>query len=158
MEFCLLCSYGQEHEDWAGWAQFIGTLLAMGFAYHQGNKSEKQRKQSAFKTANIFATKINEILENLKEHCDACKEDLLQREAGVLQEMLIVGRSIPIDSLPEDAVIPFLDLLGIAAKGAEVCREISGPFAQNKAFVLVPQFERLCVSAHDTAIKLSGDV
>jgi hypothetical protein len=102
--------------DWAAWVQAIGSIAALGVAIWVSKSGERAQRAEALLAAQAFVSGLVNCFRELKQAAAENSIPMTRGSRAQLEELVLIGRDVPLSRLPLKAVSAVLVLRTGAAR------------------------------------------
>lgn len=119
LEYCLFWSHRWMSDpgalcmlkgEWAGWAQFIGAMLALALAMWLAYDGPRKANRDARAAARAFGVQIVVLAEDLAEACNLGSQEWFSARRFAFQDALTLGDKVAFERLSADELSAFMTL------------------------------------------------
>ncbi|RZL68197.1 MAG: hypothetical protein EOP77_02140 [Variovorax sp.] len=108
------------HTDWAAWVQAVGVLAAIVWGLRLHAMSVGQNVRQAAQVAGMFATNMHWVFRELSDACGKQAWADYSVHRRILQEILVQGREVTLQSLDGRSLAMVGSLRAIAVEALEI--------------------------------------
>lgn len=142
-------------EGTAAWVQAIGSIGAISVAIWVSHNAERETRKQAIQNGHIFAGKLLNCLAGLQGACATQNVVQIMALITTLNELVVFGRSLKLDSLNANDAWALFDIRANAAEADDFAKRL-GPTSMHLDHA-GGEFHRLREAVLSAAVKYGCD-